>query len=248
MSNLLSASEVRRGDVIQYPTVRSNGMPIIQDTGISVQNLSGTWSEPNPYIWGVCYLVTLWKNGDTTRATGYVIADYAIATSAHVVYISSRGGWCDYVKVYPSRKGSDYSEFGMHESTTITCSGEYIDGNTGADYDYAVIEVESDIGSETGLFGWTTSAAVGNTVICTSYPGKVNGDTVIKQYRSTGTISSLTALRIASKNVNAVDGSSGAPLYNSGYLAQGTVHGGTDSQTDCTRITSSIASLYAEFR
>lgn len=196
--------------------------------------------EANPYIWGIAYLTSYWKNGTVTYGTAFIFANGALMTAGHCVYDSSKG-WVSYVTVSPSRKGLS-CPFGTLRSTTIHTNTAWISSGD-SNYDYAVVEVGSQIGKSTGLFGFTTSSSTGTSVIVNGYAGGKQQ----QQWLMSGKITATTTNKVAYA-IDTNDGQSGSPIYNNSYEAVGIHTGGNSTNNSGTRITSSLYNWLVTFR
>ncbi|RAU96861.1 serine protease [Paenibacillus sp. YN15] len=204
-------------------------------------------TEMSPYIWGIAFLEIHWPNGQTSRGTGFFISDDVLATAGHCVYNSSKGGWASSISVSPSIDGS-YAPFGTVQGTYFHTSDTYISEGTAA-YDYGVIEVGNNLGSQTGYFGYGVESSIyGLNVTITGYPG----DHLKEQWTASGTITSSNYLyyRIYYA-IDTESGQSGAPVYKSGNIAVGIHTDGTtigNPENSGVRFTSSLKNWLDTFR
>lgn len=240
-----------------YPAVPpQNGQAWPDPSNTSVVNqryiygVGYTWQECNPYIWGVAYLTAYWDDGSVTRGTAFVFANNALMTSAHCVYDTAKGGWCDYVTVSPSRNENSYP-YGTHTAQTLYVCTEYMTSAI-SDNDYAVLVINTDVGLETGLFGWTTAVSVGSEATITGYPKYLDSDKTIyagrKQYRDKGTVTMVKTHRIGTNNIDISGGNSGGPIYSNDYLAYGIMSRTSGGNNVAKRITSNMSEWLATFR
>lgn len=204
--------------------------------------------QANPYVYGIAHITTYWKNGETLDGTAFVFANKALATAGHCVYNKAKGGWAKYITVVPSRKGSS-KPFGTFTSTTLHTSNSWI-SSSNANYDYAVIEVGSNVGAKTGLFGLSSSSATGNTVTINGYPGEKPQ----QQWLMSGSIQSVSTNRLF-YSIDTTGGQSGSPIYKSNYTAVG-IHtdgvgsgsGASTTKNSGVRITGSLLNWLVTFR
>jgi len=196
--------------------------------------------EASPYIWGIAYLISYWKDGSTSAGTAFVFANSALLTVGHNIYTSSKG-WVDYVTVAPSRCDQSVP-FGILQSTTIHTNSAWVN-NADTNYDYAVVEVGSNIGQQTGLFGFTASYSVGTPITVNGYPAYHNA----KQYFMEGTIHSITDYHVR-YTIDVTEGQSGSPVYNDSFQAVAIHSSSYNNLNYGVKITSSLVSWLLTFR
>ncbi|MEU8545473.1 trypsin-like serine peptidase [Streptomyces roseoverticillatus] len=110
------------------------------------------------YPWRVhCFLEITAADGSAWLGTGWFIGPHTIATAGHVVFIKNSGvpgrdGWVRSIKVWPGRNGGT-APYGPVVSTNFRS----VTGWTGSgdeNYDYGAIILSTDLGAQTGWFGF----------------------------------------------------------------------------------------------
>lgn len=186
-------------------------------------------SDPTVYPYScIAALTVTWPDGSTSRATGFMISNHYLATSAHVVYNADKGGGASKVTAYFGRNGATSSyvytassyTYCVNYPTTPTC------GN-----DWAVCYFSSSVGNNVGWFsiGYTTDDALSSYAISvTGYPGdkKVANSNAPDgynryMYTASSRISSVYDYSFR-YSADTREGESGAPVYRG---TEGTVYG-----------------------
>ena len=117
------------------------------------------------------------RDGSMWIGTGWFIGPHTLMTAGHVVYIKNSGvpgrdGFVNSVKVMPGRNGSTLPYGSVTSSNLRTVQGWASSGDQ--DYDYGAIILNTNLGSQTGWFGFgvysdaTLKASVANI---SGYPG-----------------------------------------------------------------------------
>ena len=117
------------------------------------------------------------RDGSMWIGTGWFIGPHTLMTAGHVVYIKNSGvagrdGFVRSIKVMPGRNGSTLPYGSVTTSNLRTVRGWVDDGDE--DHDYGAIILPTNLGSQTGWFGFgvysdaTLKASVGNI---SGYPG-----------------------------------------------------------------------------
>lgn len=164
--------------------------------------------QANPYDAAVAHLTSYWKTGDVTVGTAFVFADRALMTAAHCIYDNERGGWPDRVEIAPKRNGTSYP-YGKLYATYFYTNTDWTKTQRPED-DYGFVELGTEISNQTGAFGFSYNAYVGEYITLNGYPG----DKPQQQWYSTGTISRMDESNIYYLN-DMKRGHSGSPVYNS---------------------------------
>ena len=199
------------------------------DSGANARHLLGDWDAINPATGGryrnTVYIQVTAPNGSSYRGTGFMIGPSAVATAAHVVYNTKYGGdnYAESGIVFPARDDGS-TPYGSSAITGIIVYDAWTD-DTDAEYDWAIIELNSNIGDNVGWLGlrYQGGSYNGTSISINGYPSTVNGNTTRIMYRSDGTISSSYTRLLRSVDTNTNGGMSGAPIYiyssSSGYTA-----------------------------
>lgn len=180
--------------------------------------------KQNPYA-TIAHLSITYPNSSTAQATGFMIGENIMATSGHVVYDASRGGWAETITVTPATYNGD-RPFGSTQAIHMTTYTNWINSSDEA-YDIAVVKLSSSIGNSTGWLGlhWQTANYASNKTF--RLAGYVGSTMWHDQGLLTSQSSSFLQYRI-----DAISGQSGSPLFyydsTHGYVAAG-IHRGDNS-------------------
>lgn len=206
--------------------------------------------------------------------SGFVIGPSAVATAAHCVY-STTYGLADYIYIVPAKNG-EVEPYGRETITdpvigeNVVISADYLQSRSAED-DWAVIELDSQIGNQTGWLGirWQSKSYNNTYVFNTGYPKEVTGyeqDNLDRNmFLGTGYIRSSVTKSLYG-DWDATGGNSGGPVYiydsTNGYTLIGILTAGSASGTDfndydlgeggaytyATRITQEIYNLFVSYR
>lgn len=173
-----------------------------------------------------CYLYIKWKDGTASRCTGFLISKDIVATCGHCMYNDEKGGFADYIDVYPGRDGQN-SNFGYYRSKlfyTVRGWTEY--GKK--EWDFGAIRLSQSIGNYVGYygFGYFEDSVINIMNIKThGYPGDKPKKLITAQGNSDSSILNSKEIYYS---IDTVGGQSGSPIYSSynsdDYLVLG-VHG-----------------------
>ena len=214
----------------------------------------GSMVEINPATGGQ-YRNTVYisykKNNEILRASGFMIGPAAVVTSGHVLY--SDGKYATNIVVTPARANSS-SPYGSAEYSGVLVNSEWVEA-TNSDYDWGIIELETNIGDNVGWLGLETKTTSYNdkSIMANGYPKEVNNVIKHTMYRVNGTISSSGTYVLFSSDTPGVGGMSGGPVYyyksGNGYTAIGLVMGKSSSgKTMIIRFTRSLYDLLVSYR
>lgn len=231
-----------------------------EDNRQKVQN-----TAVGPYC-NTVYIETTYSNGNTYIGTGFVLGPKAIATAAHCLYNSDRGGYAASVKVVPAKNGNKEpygSVLVTASADNLIVSSDFIK-SSGPNHDWGIILLDTNLGDKTGWLGlkWQSDSYTNTAVYNTGYPAVVNGqDSGKAMYVGTGTV------KTSSDNTfkgtwDASAGNSGGPVYayysDSGYTAIGILTSGSQDSTNgssfplaystATRITKDMYNLFVQYR
>lgn len=204
----------------------------------------------HPYR-AICRIVTYWdKNNDGTIdnsvgvATGFLEGPSAVVSNGHVIYDHNLEMWCKYAEVTFAQDGSESAPYGTQRSTTIHTSVAWIE-NGDANQDWAIIEINDDIGYSTGWFGklWTKGTLTNREVTVTGYPG----DHPHTMWTSSGIITNTYSARVE-HNCDTTPGQSGSPIYNSSNQILAIHSSGGSQYNGGVRITEWLFNLLEEYR
>lgn len=209
-----------------------------------------------PYT-AICFIITTWPNGGTTAGTGWMFNEDSMMTAAHCVYNSEYGGAAIGMKVYPAKNGIN-TPYGEIRATNFVINSHWEEsllGDVSAEYDYALVKLETPIGNECGYFGYTyNGGSIGNTITVTGYPGdkaeNENGvvvESLLYQWTMSGRLNTVTTRQL-SYLIDTNHGQSGAPVYlTNSNIAIGIHHGSAVVANTAARITENIYQLMIEF-
>ncbi len=206
--------------------------------------------------------------------SGFVIGPSAVGTAAHCVY-NSEFGLADYIEIVPAKNGT-LEPYGQETISSpvigdnVVISAEYLQTRSSED-DWAVIELNSQIGNQTGWLGlrWQSESYNNTFVYNTGYPAVVTDyeqDTYERNmFIGTGNIISC-GTKYLRGDWDATGGNSGGPVFanysDTGYTLIGILTAGSAVGTDfndygvgeneaytyATRITEDIYNLFISYR
>lgn len=177
-----------------------------------------------------------------TWATGWMIGPKTIATAGHCVF-NYEAGWAEYIVAYPGSTGGS-KPYGSARSINMWAGGDYVANqgnyNVGIHDDWGVIEVDSNIGNNTGWLGIVTASSYtdvsGQTFQTNGYPSDLDNESVsIDNKWMYSTYGNFTGTRPRFLPTMYIDidfagGQSGSAIYryfdSSGYSAQAIGVGG----------------------
>ena len=213
----------------------------------------------------IAYISVTYPSGHTYPSTAAMISPNAALTAAHCLYDPEEGGWATAITVYPAVNGSIgflHYPYGSATANEIAISIPYFENGSDARWDWGVIRLNSNIGSNSGYLGFqcietSLSAA---PIMISGYPGDLNDywdtrDQFYHIFRITADISSQTTAsngtmydcRMITYKVDTSPGQSGSPvLYDNngtyqiiGIHSQGHYpddgDGNPENDTVCTR-------------
>lgn len=187
---------------------------------------------------GVVYCT--WPNGQRTYGTGWLFGPNDIATAAHVVYDITLGGAPSSIRFYPGVNGPSLGA--GYDAKNVSLSAEWQNGENPR-YDYAVFEINSNIGDSRGFYGWSSSASVNNSVQVMGYPESY------ELWADTRSVVGVDSSFVY-YDVDTTEGESGAPVYNT--ISQNVIaihRGGLDSTKNRgVRINAEIANILSYYR
>lgn len=189
----------------------------------------------NPSSYGterkICYIIAYYdRDGDGKidssgkAGTGFLIGPATVMTNAHIVFSKSdfqdsseTAKFCEYVTVAFAKDGSS-EPYGKQYSVGIGISSGWTEDTAYTDdgykHDWAIIDLDDDIGNTIGWFGKKTLTNIStlNSAggLLTGYPGDKPTGTM---WSSTGSVLSITQERIT-HTFDTYSGSSGSPIYN----------------------------------
>lgn len=159
----------------------------------------------------ICRIFIKWPNGEKTKGTAWLFNSTSAVTAGHCVYNKTKGGWADSITVHPGYNNGK-SPYGSATAINMGTADPYIE-NANANYDYALLQLSSAIGSKCGWLGYTyNGGAINNTIKVIGYqkdlPVNNKGQ---YQYESSGTIKQVTQNRLH-YDADTEEGTSGGPV------------------------------------
>ena len=164
--------------------------------------------------------------------SGYVIGPNTIITAAHCLI--DKGKWLDSIRIYYKSRG-DYETASYSYVKTATCATSYIEGL--AEYDWAILKVDDNIGNKTGWlgFGITNNSLKGKELTVSGYTlYKESNDTAYVLHKDEGVVVSEDNYFIR-YNASTLPGESGGVAFDSSYVAWGTHIAGGGTYNVATR-------------
>ncbi|HUR89854.1 MAG TPA: DUF4214 domain-containing protein [Ramlibacter sp.] len=142
-----------------------------------------TDTHQSPYS-SICYIVTNWSNGTSTRASGVIVGENDVLTALHAVYDAGRNGWAQSIVIYPGADTSPFfnAPFGAYSDvgSVVGRAGNWdLDGDglltpEESQGDLALIGLTSRIGDVTGWLPVTDMPADFNGLMA-GYPARGSG-------------------------------------------------------------------------
>lgn len=189
-------------------------------------------SSSVPYR-AICRIESYWdldNNGVIDNVvkvgTGFLIGPSAVVTAGHCIYDVENNKWCKYAEVTFAQNGPDSAPYGIIRSTTIHTSSAWVQ-NGDWNQDWAVVEIQEEIGNTLGWFGkmWTNDSLNNTQITVTGYPGDLATDITDKFFNDIpnkgtymwtcdGAITTSYSARLE-YSADTFGGMSGGPVYNS---------------------------------
>lgn len=173
-----------------------------------------------------------YEDGSVGKGTGFLIGPNDVVTAAHVIAQ-------DDVSFFTFRFPNDITK--TYTCNVMSIPQEYYDTQA-SEYDWAVFEIDEEVGYTRGYCGWSTDISVGNTVRVIGYPDdRPNG-----LWQAGKQVKQLNT-HLMSYDVDTQAGQSGSPVILAG--TEGTcvgVHIGHNSTLNrgC-RVTERMASVFS---
>ena len=159
-----------------------------------------------------------------------MISPNAALTAAHCIYNSAEGGWPIEIEFYPAISGTRTSPnipFGYATAREVVISLPYFENGSGAQWDWGIIRLNSNIGNYSGFLGlhYFDMTISDLSVMISGYPKDLNNSwATINQYKHSGLIyydesSQTTAsnysvyeTRYFAYTIDTFSGQSGSPI------------------------------------
>lgn len=243
--------ELHEQEVLPAAVVGSDNRTKIDNTAVG------------PYC-NTVYVSMTFSDGKTYRGSGFMIGPKAVVTAGHCLYNRDKQEYATSVTVIPAKNGNT-EPYGSATASArnLIVSSDYI-SKGGADYDWGIIELDTDLGSKTGWLGLRTQGdSYDNTYVWnTGYPTVVNGKNVgTTMYVGKGYVKSSSTYTFKG-TWDASGGNSGGPVFanyeSTGYTAIGILTTGSADSTfgeqyptaysTATRITNDMYNLFIQYR
>ena len=198
-----------------------------------------------PYS-AIAYMEMTWANGASYIGSAWMYGPNVAMTAGHCLYSSEDGGWPEKVVIYPGRNGSS-SPFGSANAVTIHVPENYAN-NGDTNFDWGLIELDKNIGTETGYFGasWQLDSLTGTNVSVTGYPGEKYREL----WKMNDNIKSSRENKIE-YTIDTTGGQSGCPVYLEDDYLSVAIHTNGDffkRSNKATRITKGIFDFMESFK
>lgn len=187
-----------------------------------------------PYS-AIAYIRITFPNGDVALGTAWMYGPNLAVTAGHCVYDANEGGWATNIEVYPG-KDQSYEPFGSSEVVTESAANGWIN-NEDSDYDWAALQLDTNIGNSTGYFGAysTDSSLTGINVELAGYPGEYDA----QMWTMWNSITDSSTYKVR-YTIDTTAGQSGSPVFidsNENYQVLAIHTDGVDGQyNEDTRI------------
>ncbi len=166
----------------------------------------------------ICKVVTTWYNTKygtvKGHGTGFMIHNYYMLTAGHNIYEPEFGGYCDKVEVYPARNRI-YAPYGPYNGVEAKVTNEFVEDVDDQAEDWALVKLNSDVGSTTGYFGLDISTngydLLQKNISVTGYPMD-KSDGGVGMWKGTGTVKTQNMYEIG-YTCDTYKGDSGSPVY-----------------------------------
>ena len=163
------------------------------------------------------------QSGSSLNSTYYYPASWVMSQAYIDNPNDANYDWC--VVKLQNELGPQTGWFGYgvaNSEKAVTVSG-YPDNPNDANYDWCVVKLQNELGPQTGWFGYGVANSE-KAVTVSGYPD--NAEHRFNQYAASGTMTVSSDTRV-SHNCDTEGGESGAPIYDSNYIAWGIhTHGG----------------------
>ena len=161
----------------------------------------------------ICALDIIGQNGNSYIGTGWFVAPRTVITAGHCVYDPAElDGWARQITVIPGRNGDAPDPFGRSVSSDFSATDRWLQAQD-ADYDYAAIHLNTDLGTDAGAFGigvLPDSELQDRLVNISGYPVKPGAGK--SQYFHANRVKAITPRRLY-YDIDTMGGQSGSPVW-----------------------------------
>lgn len=197
------------------------GLPEIMPKVIIGDTDSRKKVNPNnePYCRVVCLRPGVDTDGDNkidkwSYGTGFMTGDDVMVTAGHVVWHTKNKMQPQQLRIYLKQTGSKLnSTYYYPKRWTLSTA---FTSNNNSNYDWCVLELQQDLGKQTGYFGYGTGLTGSKSVTVSGYPSSKK----YNQYKATGKMKVTSSFRF-SHDVDTEGGQSGSPAYSSNGIVWG---------------------------
>jgi len=205
-------------------------------------------ANPGVYPWRLnCSLFIVAADNSTWIGTGWFIGPHTVMTAGHVVHIKNSGvpgrdGWVKSIQVMPGRNGGTLPYGSVTSTNFRSVTGWTQSGDETTDY--GAIILPSDLGNQTGWFGFHVynDAELGAaTVNIAGYPGDKPSGTLWYQSNKVASVGPKKVFY----DIDTAGGQSGSAVYRivgSDRLGVAVHAYGGATTNSGTRVTSPVAS------
>jgi glutamyl endopeptidase len=168
------------------------------------------------YPWrAIASLLITARDGSMWIGTGWFIGPHTLMTAGHVVYIKNSGiaardGWVRSIQVMPGRNGASLPFGTVTSSNFRSVNGWINSGNE--NFDYGAILLGSQLGSNTGFFGfgvYSDADLVSSVGNISGYPGDKPAGT---QWFDSRKVASVNPTKVF-YDIDTAGGQSGSAVY-----------------------------------
>ena len=181
----------------------------------------------------IAYVKTFFPSGQFFESTATMISPNMALTAAHCMYKSAHGGWPTRVEITPAAYGSiminptPQAPYGTATAKEVVISLPYFENGSGAQWDWGVIRLNSNIGNYSGFLGfhYFDMNVSDLSVMIAGYPADLNNSMVTKnQYKHNGLVYYDESSRTTTSNygvyetrlfeyfIDVTSGQSGSPI------------------------------------
>lgn len=170
--------------------------------------------NPNnsPYCRVICLRPGFDTDGNGTidqwsYGTGFMTGNDVLVTAGHVVWHTNAKIQPKELRIYLKQTGSTLNtKYYFPQRWTLNTA---FTNNNDSNYDWCVLELQQNLGTQTGYFGYGTGFSGSMSVALSGYPLALT----YNQYTASGTMTRTSSFKFSHK-VDATGGQSGSPVYN----------------------------------